>query len=167
MIIGTEFQIDRKDPVWTGVDVSPYLGYKFSDRFRANVGGTYRVTFDTKTMELSHETESYGYRAFGNYKIINGLFAHLEVENMYRVVPPYYATQMNLPDPENPIWVPRAFVGLYKTYTISKHFNGQTQILYDFLDVAKNFQFNKVAFRFGFEYKFVKKSKDARSKVKT
>src|SRR5690606_33985844 len=45
-ILGTGFHTDNRDTKWTSVDVSPYAGYKFSDRFRAGIGGTYRVAVD-------------------------------------------------------------------------------------------------------------------------
>ena len=159
LIIGTSVQIDRKDPKWTGMDVSPYGGYKFSDRFRMGVGGTYRVTFDAKTFEFMEQNRVYGFRTFGNYRIFNGWFGHLEFETLKMKIPPAYASLLASKNYEGTRWTPMAYVGLFKTFGISKHFQGQTQVLYDFLKVEENFHFNKVAFRCGFEYKIITKKK--------
>lgn len=156
LIIGTGFQIDRKDPKWTGMDISPYIGYRFSDRLRMSAGGTYRVTFDTKTFEFFQQNKVFGYRTFANYRIFNGWFGHLEAETLKMQVPPAYSQPSFREESQ---WIPMAYVGLFKTFSISRHFQGQTQILYNFLDVDENFNFNKFAFRFGFEYKIIKKKK--------
>jgi hypothetical protein len=157
VIIGTGFQVDRRDTKWTGLDISPYAGYKFSDRFRACLGGTYRVTIDVKTLELSQKNKVFGYRTFANYRIFNGWFGHLEVETLKTKIPANTIQHIKLGNPEEAVWVPMAYLGIFKSYSLGRHFQGQTQILYDFLAVTRNFDFNKVSFRFGFEYKFIRK----------
>ena len=39
-----------------------------------------------------------------------------------------------------------AYIGIFNTFSISKHFQVQKQVLYDFLKVEENFHFNKVCF---------------------
>ncbi|HEX5170956.1 MAG TPA: hypothetical protein VFW11_17395 [Cyclobacteriaceae bacterium] len=158
LILGTSFQIDRSDAKWTGVDISPYLGYRFSDRFRACLGTTYRVTVDVKTLEFSQQNKVFGYRTFGDYKIFQGWYGHLEFEALNTKIP-YHAKNLKQQNPDAAKWVPMAYAGLFKSFGLGRNLQGQTQILYDFLDVSKNFNFNKVAFRFGFEYKFFKRKK--------
>lgn len=157
VIIGTSFQIDRGSP-WTTLDVSPYIGYRFSDRLRACLGGTYQMSVDTRTLEFSRLNKVYGYRTFVNHRIFGGWFGHLEFEMIKTPIPRYFAPRLNLKNPTEPTWVPMAYAGLFKTFSLGRRFQGQTQILYNFLAIARNFDFNQVSFRFGFEYK-LKKSK--------
>ncbi len=157
IIFGSEFQIERSDPVWTGLHISPYLGYWFSDRFRLAIGGTESLSFDVKSLEIEHKDESYGYRIFGNYKVIRGLFSHLEFENIYRTTPVYSGAH-NLSSVHSRQWDPSILIGLFKTFSISSRISGQSQFLYDLFDVTRNFRFNQAAFRFGFEYRIAKKT---------
>jgi len=160
LIVGTGFETDQQDPKWTGLDISPYVGYKFSHRLRACLGGTYRISIDLKTLEISQETEVFGYRAFVDYKIFSTWYGHVEFQKSKASAPGYHVgNNIGAPNPDEPKWVPTAYVGILKSYPLGRHIYGQTQVLYDFIDVAKNFDFNKVTFRFGFEYKFMKKQK--------
>lgn len=156
LILGTGFHTDNRDTKWTSVDISPYAGYKFSDRFRAGIGGTYRIAVDIHDFEFSRTDKTFGYRAFGNYRIFNGVFAHLEVQALKTTIPSWFSNRMNLRDPYEPMWVPMAYAGIMKFYSLGRRLQGQTLILYDFLAVSRNFDFNKITFRFGLEYKLKK-----------
>src|SRR5690606_22116912 len=159
LILGTGFHTDNRDTKWTSVDISPYAGYKFSDRFRAGIGGTYRVAVDVRDFEFSRTDKTFGYRAFGNYRIFNGLYAHLEVQALKTTIPSWFSNRLNLRDAHEPVWVPMAYVGIMKSYSLGRRLQGQTQLLYDFLAVSRNFDFNKITFRFGLEYKLQKKKR--------
>ena len=154
LIFGSTFHPENRDAQWTRIDIAPYAGYKFSDRFRACAGVTYRVAVDVQHFELSRHDRAYGYRAFGNYRIFNGLFAHLEVDALKTTIPAWHSRKAGLQDTGEPLWVPMAYVGIMKSYRLGRRLRGNTEMLYDFLDVSRNFDFNKVTFRFTFEFEF-------------
>lgn len=157
LILGAGFQVDRNDTRWTGLEIAPYVGYRFSDRFRAGIGGAYRVAVDVRNFEVSRTDKTYGYRVFGDYRVFNGLFAHLEAEALKTTIPAWHANKMKVTNAHAPLWVPMAYIGIMKSYRLGRRFSGQTQMLYDFLAVSRNFDFNKVTFRFGFEYNIQKR----------
>lgn len=157
LIFGTGFQVERNDTRWTEFDIAPYAGYRFSDRFRAGIGGTYRVAVDVRSFEVSRTDKTYGYRVFGDYRVFNGLFVHLEAEVLKTTIPAWHSNKLKLTNAHEPLWVPMAYIGIMKSYRLGRRFSGQTLMLYDFLAVSRNFDFNRVSFRFGFEYNIQKR----------
>jgi hypothetical protein len=63
----------------TFIDISPLVGYRFTESFSAGVGGTYQY-FRYKTQVYSLETNVYGGRVFGRYFFLENFFAHTEYE---------------------------------------------------------------------------------------
>lgn len=61
----------------TYIDISPLVGYRFSEKFNAGIGATYLYYSDS---DINYSTHIYGGRAFGRYFIIENLFAHAEYE---------------------------------------------------------------------------------------
>lgn len=108
---------------YTFVDLSPLVGYRFTDRFQAGVGGTYlysRVVYyyanpQTGAIEAFPLSSSiYGARMYGEYDIFKDLlsgndrlFGHAEVEGLnvsyYPNGDPYAPTQRT--------WIGNYFVG--------------------------------------------------------
>ena len=84
----------------TYVDISPTVGYRFTDRFTAGPGITYRYlkvrNFDPISV--------YGYRAFARHTIGKQLFAQTEFENLYN-------DYLTLDRRRERAWVPGFFVG--------------------------------------------------------
>ena len=62
---------------FTFVDISPLVGYRFTDRFTAGIGATYIYI---KSNYYAYETSFYGGRIFSRYFITEGIFAHAEQE---------------------------------------------------------------------------------------
>lgn len=63
----------------TFVEVSPLLGYRFTDKIQAGVGLTYQYySYRDKNYKL--ETSVYGGRVFGRYFFLKNVFAHAEYE---------------------------------------------------------------------------------------
>lgn len=63
----------------TLIDVSPFAGYRFTDKLAAGLGITYQYYRD-KRWDPVFSTSIYGTRVFGRYYVLDNLFAHLEYE---------------------------------------------------------------------------------------
>lgn len=71
--VGLQFGVE------TFVDVSPLVGYKFTDKISAGIGATYQY-YRYKDRYYNFETNIYGGRVFGRYNFTNYLFGHVEYE---------------------------------------------------------------------------------------
>ncbi|MCX6296864.1 MAG: hypothetical protein NTX97_12540 [Bacteroidetes bacterium] len=63
----------------TFADISPLVGYKFTDKISAGLGVTYQY-YHYKDRYYDFETNVYGGRIFGRYNFTDYLFGHLEYE---------------------------------------------------------------------------------------
>ena len=63
----------------TFADISPLVGYKFTDKISAGIGVTYQY-YHYKDRYYDFETNVYGGRIFGRYNFTEYLFGHLEYE---------------------------------------------------------------------------------------
>jgi hypothetical protein len=63
----------------TFIDVSPLIGYKFTDKIAAGIGATYQY-YHYKDRYYDIETNVYGGRIFGRYLFTDYLFGHAEYE---------------------------------------------------------------------------------------
>lgn len=63
----------------TYIDISPLVGYKFTEKVTAGAGITY-IYYRYKDSYYNYNTSIYGGRIFGRYFFIPSLFAHAEVE---------------------------------------------------------------------------------------
>jgi hypothetical protein len=63
----------------TFIEVSPLVGYRFTDKISAGIGATYQYYhYNDKVYDL--ETNVYGGRIFGRYLFTDYLFGHVEYE---------------------------------------------------------------------------------------
>ncbi|MEM9830961.1 MAG: hypothetical protein AAF944_09995 [Bacteroidota bacterium] len=86
----------------TYIEVSPMVGYRFTNKFMAGPGITYRY-FKVRGFEAS---SIYGPRAFARYVINRQFFVQSEYENL--------SVEFPTGDPRAPVtreWVPGLFVG--------------------------------------------------------
>lgn len=63
----------------TFAEISPLVGYKFTDKISAGIGITYQY-YHYKDQYYDFTTDVYGGRVFGRYFFTNYLFAHTEYE---------------------------------------------------------------------------------------
>ncbi|MBA3970669.1 MAG: hypothetical protein H0X46_00710 [Bacteroidetes bacterium] len=63
----------------TFADVSPLIGYRFTEKIAAGVGATYQY-YHYKDKFYDFETNVYGGRVFGRYSFTESLFGHVEYE---------------------------------------------------------------------------------------
>lgn len=63
----------------TFADISPLVGYKFTEEISAGIGATYQY-YHYKDRYYDLETNVYGGRVFGRYNFTEYLFGHVEYE---------------------------------------------------------------------------------------
>ncbi len=68
---------------FTFINLSPFVGYRFTPRFSAGPGATYTY-FRDKAADFT--TSLYGGRVFSRYLITDNLFAHAEYEMLSREI---------------------------------------------------------------------------------
>lgn len=158
VVPGYLFQVHQQLQPWTGIDISPFVGYRLSGQFRTFIGGTYRIYVDIKDFNFNLHDRAYAVRWFTHIKTINGLYVHLELERQKEV----YLNKPALPklsEVEFNKWRSHSYAGLMRLQRINKNINGTAFALYDFKDIGRTFNFNQIALRFGIEYKLKKKKK--------
>jgi hypothetical protein len=70
----------------TFVDVSPLIGYRFTDKFSAGPGISYMFYRERFAGFAPFETSIYGGRIFSRYEIFRGIFLHGEYEVLNREI---------------------------------------------------------------------------------
>lgn len=91
----------------TFIDVSPLVGYRFTDKFSAGPGIVYQYYKD-KRYNPDYETNTYGGRLFARHTIFQQFFAQAQYENISTEVI-YF--DRNGEWYETREWVPGAFLG--------------------------------------------------------
>ncbi|MEJ7646543.1 MAG: hypothetical protein WKF87_18235 [Chryseolinea sp.] len=152
LIPGVSFQLDKISPEWTGLNFSPYIGYQFSDRFKAHVGGTYRACIDIQGMEYNKLDNGIGFRAFANYKVVGNASVHIEGEIMKYSILSKVTTGYKL---DNQGRCKSINFGISRTFALTKRFDWNIQILYNVL-ALRHLTFEQSTFRFGAQYKLKK-----------
>jgi hypothetical protein len=77
IITGGNFGLQFGDV--TFIDLSPVIGYRFTDKFEAGIGATYQyLSFNDAYASAS--TNIYGGRLFGRYYFFENIFGHAEYE---------------------------------------------------------------------------------------
>lgn len=158
LVPGISFHVNKNHQPWTGIDISPFIGYRLSGRFRTFVGTTYRPYMNIKTFDLNSSDKALAFRWFTHVKVINGVYVHLETERKKE----YMAGKPNhqpFSDQSFNRWQNRYCVGLMRLQAINKKVNGAFYALYYLEDIGKTFNVSQVEMRFGFEYKLKKKKK--------
>ena len=158
LVPGFFFQVNQQLQPWTGIDISPFMGYRISGRFRTFIGGTYRPYLNFKTFDINTRDKAYSVRWFTHVKAINGIYVHLEMERKIEDLLKIPVLSKFADDKFN-TWQTNYYTGLMRLQRINKNMNGAFYALYDLSDIGETFNFNQIAFRFGLEYKLKKKKK--------
>ncbi|MES2628005.1 MAG: hypothetical protein V4616_03455 [Bacteroidota bacterium] len=67
----------------TYVNVSPLVGYRFTDNFTGGVGVIYQyLKYNKNVYGVQFETNTYGGRIFGRYRFLENFFGTLEYQNL-------------------------------------------------------------------------------------
>lgn len=90
----------------TVIDVSPLVGYRFTDRFSAGIGLNYQY-YSIKVNNDKFSTSIYGGRTFARFNVFDFLFLHSELEMLNWECPRYEPTGFVT----DRLWVPGLLVG--------------------------------------------------------
>jgi hypothetical protein len=89
---------------YTVVNVSPLVGYRFTEKFSSGVGGTYEY-YKIKEPYYTFHTNIYGASIFSRYLVFNNIFLHAEYEELSLEQYNYFENITRR------IWVPGLFLG--------------------------------------------------------
>ena len=78
----------------TYINVSPTIGYRFSERMGAGIGPAYSYYSDKRDKNYTYTTNTYGGRLFGQYLITDQLMAYSEYEMINVEVPNLLLTRL-------------------------------------------------------------------------
>ena len=156
LVPGVAFQINQNHVPWTGIAISPFVGYRLSGRFRTFISATYTPYVNIKTFDYNAVDRTLAFRWFTHVKTINGVYVHLEAERKKDVLSLKPTHQVPTDELTN-AWQKKYYVGLMRLQRLNKKLNASFYVLYDLDDIGKTFNFSQVEMRFGFEYKLKKK----------
>jgi len=91
----------------TYIDVSPMVGYRFTDKFSAGPGIVYQYYKD-KRFSPAYETNTYGGRLFARHTVFQQFFVQAQYESLSTEVPNYVSQVEYYLVRE---WVQGAFIG--------------------------------------------------------
>jgi hypothetical protein len=113
----------------TAIDISPIIGYRFTENIAAGIGGTYQYYRDGRFMPAL-KTDIYGGRAFARYYFLEKLFLHGEIEiiNFEKIafMPGVSSTQ------KERIWENNIFLGGGYRELLGEFSSMHISILYNF-----------------------------------
>ncbi|MFN8153994.1 MAG: hypothetical protein U0Y08_06860 [Bacteroidia bacterium] len=78
----------------TYINISPTIGYRFSERIGAGLGPAYSYYSDKRDSKYTYTTNTYGGRLFGQYLISDQLMAYTEYEMINVEVPDLLYTKL-------------------------------------------------------------------------
>ncbi len=76
----------------TAINISPLIGYKFTEKITAGVGAIYQY-FHYREIGYNLETNIFGGNVFGRYFFTKNLFGHAEIEYLNLEAFDYYPTR--------------------------------------------------------------------------
>ncbi len=131
----------------TYIEASPFVGYRFTDKFSAGPGATYQY------WEFQGESSSaFGLRAFARYLVIENLFLHTEYERLWY---PSYEVNTNGEVRTVRDQVDSWFAGAGYRQPIGTNASFQLTVLYNLLwDEANSPYSSPIVIRAGASYGF-------------
>ena len=131
----------------TLVMLAPKVGYRFTEKFSAGLGGTYAYIKDKSYPGYTFETNTYGGSIFAQYQIFENIRAYTEYEILnIELYDPYY----NISYREN---IPSLLVGGGYSQPLGGNSSFVVMALYNLLDGPKSIYTNPVI-RIGFNIGF-------------
>ena len=115
------------------MDANPSIGYHFTDRITAGVGGRYRL-------QLEEENRAYSYQLFTDYRISYSFYLHAEYENLSQKMPEIGWRSTN-----------NYFIGLGRDINYRNYLKATMLVLYNFSSEVSEQDFReRISVRFGF-----------------
>ncbi|MEO0554590.1 MAG: hypothetical protein AAF149_15405 [Bacteroidota bacterium] len=117
-------------------DANPSIGYHFTDRITAGIGGRYRVKEEDDNSE-----NTYSYQTFFDYRISYAFYIHSEYERFSQKRPEIGRQ-----------WVNNYFLGLGHDINYRNYLKATLLLLYNFSSEFNNQDFReRISVRFGFK----------------
>jgi hypothetical protein len=155
LVPGVTFQILTTN--YFLLDVNALALYRITPRLSAGAGWNQRLPFDK--LNIKGEGRIYGPRAVIELKWTKGINFRFLPEIMNTTIPPALAQRQGI-DPAHREWIPSAFVGIKKDFTVYKQIKGNTELLYNVYDPDHYSPYgDRLAVRFGFEFPLKKRIK--------
>lgn len=129
-------------------DIGLSLGYKFSQKAVAGVGASYKLGWGRDIRHISISHEGVGLRTFLDVKIKSSFWLSGGGEMNYRTRINDFEQLKNQSD-----WQKSALLGVSKKYKLSGKFQGNMQVLYDFLHRQNVPASSPLIVRFGYHLK--------------
>lgn len=132
------------------LDFFPNASYRISGRFEAGLAMMYRVRVKTKEFGFDQKNPVWGTSAFLVAKTFKSLFVRVEVDgNSY--------PKSTIEQPSYRDWRWSFLSGVQTNFRISPQWSGNVQMLYNFDSSLKDGFPERLALRFGVQYKLPKK----------
>ncbi len=129
------------------LDFHPNASYRFTGRLEAGLGAIYRVKMNTKSFTFDQRDPVWGLSTFVVVKTFKSVFMRFEVDgnSFPRVASPDLSSYRD--------WKWSFLSGIQTNYKISKNWNGNVQMLYNFDSSLKDGFPEKLTLRFGVQYR--------------
>ena len=142
--LGGNFQVNRQQP--TAIDVSLRLSYLLSDKMSTGVGGAYRIVTNGDIKKIDFRNEMFGIRYHIDYLVYKSFFAQTVIEmNRKRVESTNDASSVIRE------WVPSAFIGAGRKFSLGRKLKGNMSLLYNMLHNDDSPYRKPLVFRVGFD----------------
>ena len=142
--VGFQFGTD-----YTSVLVAPLVGYKFTEKFSAGIGGTYMYyKIKDRYYNYTFSTNIYGGSLFTRYFLFENLFAHAEYEMLNLKTFNFFEQKTER------LWVPALFIGGGYQQMLGSSSFAQILLLYDIIQETNTPYQSPLVVRVGFGFGF-------------
>jgi hypothetical protein len=154
LLPGATLQVYNSDEII--VDAALQVGYRFTERLIAGLGGVYRIAISDQYEYYVRSLNVFGGRTYLDWTFRKGFFLHGEFEALKVNADPTIqpATTEEIDD-----YAYNAYAGIGKQFNISRRIKGTVLGIYRFELAGYTPEFSKVNVRLGFHYDFAKKKK--------
>src|SRR5690606_7700636 len=154
---GVTLQVYNSDEIV--VDAALEVGYRFTERLTAGIGGIYRIGISDKHEYFVNSLHVFGGRTYAGWTFKKAFFVHGEFEalkvNADTVIATHTTVGKEIPDDH----AYNAYAGIGKHFNISRRIKGSVLGIYRFELDGYVPGFNKVSVRLGFHYDLTRKTK--------
>jgi hypothetical protein len=134
-------------------DVSPSIGYRFSENFHVGLSGYKRLSY-LETKDRVESVNYYGLRVSASHNVVSDFRIYSEVESFRNST----KTKMAFDQPSDN-WIMKWNLGVQKRYSLGKGFYAHTVLMYDLMRIKRFPNTEGSALRFGFDYQIRKNKK--------
>ncbi|CAN0426857.1 unnamed protein product, partial [Ectocarpus fasciculatus] len=131
------------------IDIAPNYFYHATGRLDLGIGFNYRILFGAEDSLATNVTSNHpvmAYRVYAQYKIVLGLYTHLEYEhNVYPTAEDFESTDFPIDSDEH-------YIGIGRDVAFRGNTDSSFLILYNLTQTANSPNHSRFQFRFGFKF---------------